>query len=230
MNAVTHMQDNATALHERVRGAAERADRDPADVTIVAVSKTFDRALMDEAYRLGFRVIGESRVQEICQKCETPLPADAELHMIGPLQSNKVRQLLPLIQVLQTLDRASLIDALAKELDRTGLKLKVMLQVNVSGEEQKSGIAPNDLSSVLQRVLAEPAIQPIGLMTMAPIDADEAALKYVFGGLRRLRDDMQQAHGVALPNLSMGMSNDFEIAIAEGATHVRIGRSLFGSR
>lgn len=230
MSEVAHLERNAHLLRERVARAAEQARRDPASVTIVAVSKTFERALVDEAYRLGFRVFGESRVQEIRQKFESPLPADAELHMIGQVQTNKVRQLVPHVQVVQTLDRLSLVHALAKELLRSGTSLEVMLQVNVSGEEQKAGLAPGQLDDMMGAVLHSPGIEPIGLMTMAPLGADEATLRQVFGGLRLLRDQMQQAHGITLPALSMGMSDDFEIAIAEGATHVRIGRSLFGAR
>lgn len=224
------LQANAEEILGRVRAAAERSDRDPNEITVVAVSKTFERSLMDRAFELGFRAFGESRAQEIRQKCETPLPEEAELHMIGPLQTNKIRQILPHIDVLQTVDRPRLVKALAKELQQQRAELKVMLQVNVSGEEQKSGVAPEDASELLTQTLAAPSIQPIGLMTMAPYDADTSTQRDVFRGLRELRDELQQQHGVELPALSMGMSDDFEIAIAEGSTHVRIGRALFGAR
>lgn len=230
MISLDYLQENASTLRERVRVAAEKADRDPAEITIIAVSKTFDRELMDEAYRLGFRVFGESRVQEIRQKCEVPLPPDAQLHMIGPLQSNKIRQVLPHIQVLQTLDRESLLKPLIKELARSEQILDVMIQVNVSGEQQKSGISPTELPAFVATVVAASELNPIGFMTMAPYGADAATLDQVFGGLRQLRDDMEQQHGQAMPALSMGMSDDFESAIAAGATHVRLGRSLFGER
>ena len=221
---------NAEEILERVRIAAESADRDPIEITVVAVSKTFDRELMDQAYELGFRVFGESRAQEIRQKSEPPFPEDLELHMIGPLQTNKIRQILPHVHVLQTVDRTRLISALAKELAKQDATLKVMLQVNISGEEQKSGVAPEDAEKLLAAALDADGIEPVGLMTMAPYGADEATQKYVFRGLRELRDRLQEAHGVAIPALSMGMSDDFETAIAEGATHIRVGRALFGSR
>lgn len=230
MISTAHLHDNAIHLRETVHIAAERANRDPGEITIVAVSKTFERALIDEAYELGFRVFGESRVQEIREKFAEPLPVDASLHMIGQMQTNKLRQVLPLIQALETLDRASLVAALEKELARPETTLDVMLQVNVSGEAQKSGISPIELPELLEPTLKIPAIRPVGLMTMAPLGADEPMLRSVFGGLRILRDEMQQRFGIALPALSMGMSSDYEIAIAEGATHVRIGRSLFGER
>lgn len=224
------LQANATEIMERVRLTAIRADRDPNSITVVAVSKTFERALMDQAFELGFRVFGESRAQEIRQKCETPLPEGAALHMIGPLQTNKIRQILPYIDVLQTVDRPRLIETLSRELEKNEATLQVMLQVNMAGEEQKSGVAPEQASVLLAHALDAPGIKPIGLMTMAPYGAEEATLRSVFSGLRELRDELAARHSSALPALSMGMSDDFEIAIAEGATHVRIGRSLFGSR
>lgn len=224
------LQANAREIRERVRIAAERANRDPDAITTIAVSKTFDRELIDQAYGQGFRVFGESRVQEIRAKCETPFPDDVELHMIGPLQTNKIRQIAPLVDVLQTLDRQRLIDSLSSELEKQQSTLKVLLQVNIAGEVQKSGVAPQDASALLQSAIEAIGIEPVGLMTMAPYGADDATLRHVFGGLRDLRDQLQQDHGLALPSLSMGMSDDFEIAIAEGATHVRIGRAIFGTR
>ena len=224
------LQKNAEEILDGVRAAAERANRDPDEITVIAVSKTFGRELMDQAYELGFRVFGESRAQEIRQKCETPLPDDAELHMIGPLQTNKIRQVLPHIDVLQTVDRVRLVNSLQKELEKQDSSLKVMMQVNVSGEEQKSGVTPEAAFELLNQIIAASRLEPVGLMTMAPYDAEEATLRNVFQGLRELRDRLEQVHSISLPALSMGMSDDYEIAIAEGATHVRIGRALFGSR
>lgn len=224
------IKKNAEEILGGVRAAAARADRDPDEITVIAVSKTFERELMDQAYELGFRVFGESRAQEIRQKCEPPLPGDAELHMIGPLQTNKIRQVLPHIDVLQTVDRVRLVNALQKELEKQNASLKVMLQVNVSGEEQKSGVTPVAASELLTQITEASRLEPVGLMTMAPYDAEEATLRNVFRGLRELRDRLEQDHNISLPALSMGMSDDYEIAIAEGATHVRIGRALFGAR
>lgn len=225
-----HLRQNAEQILGKLKAAAERADRDPAEITVVAVSKTFDRSLMDEAHALGFRVFGESRVQEIREKCATSLLPESTIHMIGPLQTNKIRQVLPHIDVLQTVDRARLVSALARELELQDQTLKVMLQVNIAGEVQKSGTTPADAPALLDEVLQSPRIRPVGLMTMAPYGADDDILRSVFRGLRELRDKLQESHSVALPDLSMGMSDDFEMAIAEGATHIRIGRALFGSR
>lgn len=224
------LKQNAKEILTSVRTAAERANRDPDEITVIAVSKTFGRELMDQAFDLGFRVFGESRAQEIRQKCETPLPDDAELHMIGPLQTNKIRQVLPHIDVLQTVDRVRLVKSLQKELEKQDASLKVMMQVNVSGEEQKSGVSPEDATELLTGIMAASRLEAVGLMTMAPYDADESTVRSVFCGLRELRDRLEQEHSISLPALSMGMSDDYDIAIAEGATHVRIGRALFGSR
>ena len=227
---VKTLEANARHIHERVAAAAERSDRNPADVTVVAVSKTFPREAIDAAYQLGFRPFGESRVQEIRQKFVEPLPDDASLHMIGQLQTNKVRQVTPLVQCIQTVDRSSLIESLAKELPKRDLTMDVLLQVNVSGEEQKSGCSPDDAPSLLQEIIAVPGLRLRGLMTMAPLVDDPEDTRPVFRALHDLRDRLQDETGHELPVLSMGMSNDFEVAIEEGATHVRIGRSLFGER
>ncbi|MCA9832635.1 MAG: YggS family pyridoxal phosphate-dependent enzyme [Thermomicrobiales bacterium] len=224
------LQDNALALRARVTKAAERAHRDPDSVTIVAVSKGFPRAAVDAAYEAGFRVFGENRVQEIREKYAFPCPADAQVHFIGSLQTNKITQVLPYVQVIETVDRPELVRALQRQLEKHDRVLPVMLQINISGEVQKSGVAPDAAMSLLEDALAAPHIAPVGLMTMAPLDADESMLRSVFGGLRILRDELQERTGHVLPALSMGMSSDFEIAIAEGATHVRLGRALFGER
>ncbi len=227
---ISDLRANATRIRDRVTEAAERADRDPASVTIVAVSKTFPREDVNAAYDAGFRVFGENRVQEIREKYALPFPADLHIHMIGSLQTNKIGQLLPFIDVVETVDRLSLVEALQHQLERHHQQLEVMLEVNVSGEAQKAGVPSEDAGDLLRAVIDAPNLVPVGFMTMAPLGADEAVLRSVFGGLRRLRDQLQHDFGVAVPALSMGMSNDFEIAIEEGATHVRIGRALFGER
>src|SRR5690606_36204946 len=197
---------------------------------IVAVSKAFPRESIDAAYQRGFPTFGETRVPDLRQKYDQLLPDDASLQMIGHLQTNKVRQVTPLVQCIQTVDRSSLIESLAKELPKRDLTMDVLLQVNVSGEEQKSGCSPDDAPSLLQEIIAVPGLRLRGLMTMAPLVDDPEDTRAVFRALRDLRDRLQDETGHGLPVLSMGMSNDFEVAIEEGATHVRIGRSLFGER
>ncbi len=146
------LQARAGAVRERVRIAAGRAGRAVDDVNIVAVSKTFPREAIDAAYALGFRVFGESRVQEIRDKFATPLPPDASLHLIGQLQTNKVRQAIRHVTCVETLDRSSLVEALGKELRKTGASMSVLVQVNVSGEEQKAGVAPEDAEALVREL------------------------------------------------------------------------------
>lgn len=220
----------AGIVRSRVTDAAIRAGRPPDDVTIVAVSKTFPREMIDAAYGLGFRVFGENRVQEIREKYDTPLPPDAALHLIGQLQTNKVRQVIRYVTCVETVDRSSLVEALGKELRKAGETLSVLVQVNVSGEEQKAGVAPEDAEALVREIMAVPELSCDGLMTMAPLVDDPEGARPTFRGLRELRDRLRASTGLALPILSMGMSNDFEVAVEEGATHVRIGRALFGNR
>ncbi len=215
-------------VRERVDNAATAAGRDPASVTIVGVTKTVGRAEVDEAYALGMRVFGENRVQDARRKFETPLPEDAELHMIGSLQSNKAKIAAELFDVIQSVDRASLVEALAKQTEALDRQITILLEINVAGEEQKAGCPIADAPALLDLVRSYPGLHPIGLMTMAPLVEDQNAVRPVFRGLRALAESLETSTGIPLPVLSMGMSNDFEAAIAEGATHVRIGRAIFG--
>ncbi len=197
-------------------------------MTIVGVTKTVGRGAVDEAYGLGLRVFGENRVQDAKAKFASPLPADAQLHMIGSLQSNKAKTAAELFDVIQSVDRASLVEALAKQAESSGKTIEILLEINVAGEAQKAGCPLSDAPSLLNLVQAHVGLRPIGLMTMAPLVDDQMDVRPVFRGLRTLGTSLQERFGVPLPVLSMGMSNDFEAAIAEGATHVRVGRAIFG--
>lgn len=226
----TGFEVRAATIRARVAEAAEGAGRDPDDVTIVAVCKTFPRAYVNAAYEAGFRVFGENRVQEIRDKYETPLPDDASLHLIGPLQTNKVRQVLRDVDCIESVDRARLVSRLANELPKQERTCSVLVQVNVAGEAQKSGCAPEEAEALVRQVMDVPELTCDGLMTMAPFVDDPETVRPVFRQLCELRDLLRESTGLELPILSMGMSGDFEVAIAEGATHVRIGRALFGER
>lgn len=221
--------ENLARVRERIGRAACRSGRDPGDVTIVAVTKTFPREAVDKAHQAGLRTFGENRVQEIRAKFVDPLPRDAELHLIGPLQSNKVKQALVHVDVIETVDRRSLIEAIAKQSVRNGREVRTLIQVNVSGEPQKSGCRPDEVPALLDQLRAAD-IHCDGLMTIAPLTDDAGIIRATFRSLRERRDAERQRTGAPLDVLSMGMSNDFEIAIEEGATHVRIGRALFGER
>lgn len=216
-------------VREKVSDAARAVGRQPEDVTIVAVSKTVDRPAVDAAVALGLRHFGENRVQEASRKFADPLPVDCSLHLIGQLQSNKARPAVALFRVIETVDRASLIDALEKEALRQSEPLDVLLQVNIAREPQKAGCLPEDAPDLMCRLAASEWLMPRGLMTMAPLVDDPEDVRPIFAALHGLRDDLQRQHPlVDLTTLSMGMSNDFQVAIEEGATSVRIGRAIFG--
>ena len=213
-----------------VADASRSSGRQPEEVTIVAVTKTVDRDAIEEAYALGLRHFGENRVQDARRKLEKPgsMPAGSALHLIGQLQSNKARPAVALFDIIESVDRVSLIDALEKEADRRGEPVSVLLQVNIAREPQKGGCAPESASVLLERLVRSPWLRPQGLMTIAPLVADAEETRPVFAGLRALRDSLQrQQPTVDLDTLSMGMSDDFRVAIEEGATSVRIGRAIF---
>ncbi|MCD6033197.1 MAG: alanine racemase domain protein [Thermomicrobiales bacterium] len=221
-----------------VADAARSSGRQPEDVTIVAVSKTVDRDVIDAAYALGLRHFGENRVQDARHKlADSKLrPAEAVLHLIGQLQSNKAKPAITLFNIIESVDRISLIDALEKEAKRRGEgdpsggdRVSVLLQVNIAREPQKAGCMPESASELMGRLVRSPWLRPRGLMTMAPLVADAEETRPVFAELRALRDALQREQpAVDLGTLSMGMSDDFRVAIEEGATSVRIGRAIFG--
>ncbi len=224
----TTLESRLIDVRKRIDRAAERAGRDSERVTIVGVTKTVGRTEIDEAYALGLRDFGENRVQDAKAKFATPLPDDAILHMIGSLQSNKAKNAVELFDVIESVDRASLVEALAKQAVSSNQQIELLLEINVAGEEQKAGCPMCEAPALLQLVLSKPELVPIGLMTMAPLVTDQNQVRPVFRELRELASSLEQTAGIPLPVLSMGMSNDFESAIAEGATHVRIGRAIFG--
>ena len=218
----------ATVQHQ-VAEAAAASGRNPDDITIIAVCKTAPREAVDAAVELGLRHFAENRVQDALRKFETPLPPGCDLHLIGQLQTNKARPAVGLFDVIESVDRLSLVTALEKEASRIEKRLPVLVQVNIAGEEQKAGCAPQDAHDLLAALTASAWLEPQGLMTMAPLVADPEEVRPVFRGLRELRDRLQQQFAdVPLPVLSMGMSNDYPVAIAEGATLVRVGRAIFG--
>lgn len=222
------LAERLSSVQSRAAHAATASGRDPAAVIIVGVTKTVGRDAVDEAYGLGLREFGENRVQDARAKFASPLPSDTKLHMIGSLQSNKAKVAAELFDVIQSVDRASLVEALARQADASGKTIDILLEINVAGEDQKAGCPLEEAPALLKLVGAHSGLRPIGLMTMAPLVDDQDDVRSVFKGLRELGIRLQEESGVALPTLSMGMSNDFEAAIAEGATHVRVGRAIFG--
>ncbi|HLJ44974.1 MAG TPA: YggS family pyridoxal phosphate-dependent enzyme [Bryobacteraceae bacterium] len=209
------------AVQKRITRAAERCGRDPAAITLIAVTKKFPASVIREAYDLGLREFGENYVQEFEGKHgEVADLNGARFHLIGHLQSNKTRKAAELFQVIQTVDTVKL----ARRLDAEGKPLGVMLEVKLSEEESKVGAPPEILTELISGVRACPNLTLLGLMTMPPWSDDPEQTRPYF---RRLRE-LAQAHGLA--HLSMGMSHDLEAAIEEGATSIRIGTALFGPR
>ena len=228
MIAATSLASRIERVGVAVAEAAAAAGRAPGEVTLVAVAKTVDRAVVDEAYALGLRHFGENRVQDALAKYADPLPPDAVLHLIGQLQSNKARPAAGLFDLIESVDRPSLIDALEKVGAASAQPIPVLLQVNVAREPQKAGCSPEDAPALTARLHASPHFSLRGLMTIAPLVPDPEEARPVFAGLRGLRDRLlDQDPSYTLDVLSMGMSDDFPVAIAEGATHVRVGRAIF---
>jgi PLP dependent protein len=218
-----------TAVRARISAAAARVDRDSADVRLIAVCKTHPADAVVAAASGGQRLFGESRVQEA--KAKIPLcPPGLEWHFIGHLQKNKVRQALPLFSLFHGLDSVELAETMDRIAAETGAPVHALAEVNVSGEAAKRGFSPDALRRHFSRLLSLPRLRLAGLMTMAPWSDEPEDARPVFRALRSLRDELATAHGTDLPELSMGMSGDFETAVEEGATLVRIGSSIFGTR
>lgn len=198
-------------------------------MTLVAVSKTVDRSVIDDAYALGLRHFGENRVQRASSVFAADVPGDVVLHLIGQLQTNKVRLASSLFGVIESVDRESLVAALEKEGARGDTTIPILLQVNVARESQKAGCDPDEVVQLGRLIASSDHLELRGLMTIAPLVDDAEAVRPVFRQLRVFRDELQQTiAGLELPVLSMGMTNDFQVAIEEGATHIRVGRALFG--
>ncbi|MBZ8135060.1 YggS family pyridoxal phosphate-dependent enzyme [Afifella sp. IM 167] len=207
----------------RIDAAAREAGRDPASVTLVAVSKTYEAEDIRPVLEAGQRVFGENRVQEAAGKWPALRErfADTELHLIGPLQTNKAREAVSLFDAIHSLDRERLAVALAKEMEKQGRRPTLFVQVNTGEEEQKAGIAPGETEAFVARCREEYGLDIAGLMCIPPFD--EPAGPH-FALLAKL------ARKLGLKGLSMGMSADFETAVKLGATHVRVGSALFGTR
>ena len=217
-------------VRAKVAAACARAGRDPAEVEIVAVTKTHGAEVVEEAWRAGLGIVGENKVQEAAWK-KPMSPSGPSWHLIGHLQSNKVRHALELFDFIHSVDSAKLADRIDFVADEMGASPRVLLEVNVSGEKSKSGMRPEDVEPILRHIAeACPRVTVEGFMTMAPFSEDPEGARPYFRRLRELRDEMEAKLGVGLPRLSMGMSGDYEVAVEEGATWIRLGTALFGDR
>jgi pyridoxal phosphate enzyme (YggS family) len=214
---------------ERIASAAGRVGRDPANVQLVAVTKTVSPERVRAAIAAGLGVVGENRVQEA--EAKRPLAPGATWHLVGPLQSNKARRAIETFEVIQTADSVDLagrIGRLALDLGRG--PYPVLLQVNVDADPAKAGFEPGDLQAALPAILGIEGLRVDGLMTVGRLVTDAEAARPTFIALRRLSERLRGEHLGLGPALSMGMSDDFEVAVEEGATIVRVGRALFGER
>ena len=231
-------------VRERIADAASRAGRNPDDVLLVAVSKTYGMDAIDAAFEAGVQNFGENRVEEAANKIPASngkLPADVTWHMIGHIQSRKTADVARLFRWVQSIDRVKIARRLSDAAGEAGRVLDILLEVNMSGEESKSGFDlsqwpnnPNqntEFVSEIKTMLTLPGIRVQGLMTMAPYSADSETARPIFRRLRELRDALrEQFPQVAWTHLSMGMTADYEVAIEEGATMVRVGTAIFGPR
>ena len=216
----------------RITRACERSGRDPGGVRLIAVTKTHGAGTVKDAVRAGLRDFGENRVQEAVEKIEalrTDFPG-LSWSLIGRLQSNKVKTALKYFQEIQSVDRDSLLEKIAREARVQAKIVPILLEVNIGGQESKAGVAPESCQGLLEKALAEPGVVVGGLMSVPPFRVDPEEARPFFRELARLRERLRDKTGCPLPELSMGMSHDFEVAIEEGATQVRVGTALFGER
>jgi hypothetical protein len=231
---------NLEEIRERMAQAARRAGRNPTEVALMAVSKTHPASAILEAIAAGQTLFGENRVQELAAKREQlgaqASPAsyvNAKFRLIGHLQSNKAARAVELFDAIDSVDSLRLAQRLNQEAERLGRTLDVLLEINIGGEAAKTGFGPNSTTELRLLLQAQPSLPNLairGLMTVPPYTEDPEGAREFFRRLRQLRDQLRASTGLALPELSMGMSHDFEVAIEEGSTCVRVGTSIFGDR
>jgi pyridoxal phosphate enzyme (YggS family) len=220
---------NLNSVRQRVAAACARAGRDAGAVTLVSVSKGQPAEVVCAAAQLGLTVFGESRVQEAKGKIGL-CPARLRWHLIGHLQSNKCRDAVHLFEMIQSVDSLSLAREINKWADKSAKTMPVLIEVNVAGESSKFGYAPEQVLTELQQLNALPRIEVLGLMTVAPFAQDAEKVRPVFRRLRELKGQCEELLGAPLAHLSMGMSDDFEVAVEEGATMIRLGSAVLGPR
>ena len=225
MELAAHLQ----SVRQRIAAACRRSGRDPAAVTLLAVSKSQPPDMIRAAADAGLALFGENRVQEAKSKI-SQCPAHLRWHMIGHLQSNKCRDAVSLFSMIHSLDSLPLAEEINKWAAHFAKTMPVLLEINIAGESSKFGCSPEKLPALLPLVNALPKLEIHGLMTIAPFSADPEKARPVFRRLRQLQADCEQILGAPLPHLSMGMTGDFEVAIEEGATIIRLGTALFGPR
>jgi len=226
------LESRARAVRARIEAACGRAGRDPGEVTLVAVTKTHPIEAIRRAIEAGLTVFGENRVQEGTRKIEALRPEfpDLSWRLIGRLQTNKAKSAVRYFEEIQSVDRTALLDVLAREAGSTGRSVPIYVEMNVGGEASKGGAAAPEIDGLVADAASRPGIELRGLMTVPPFSEDPEDSRPFFRTLRETRDRISRETGAALAGLSMGMSHDFEVAIEEGATVVRVGTAIFGAR
>lgn len=222
--------ENIKYVLEQVHVTAEKVNRDPSEITVVAVTKTVPVELIEQAVAAGLKVLGENRVQELTGKY--PRLPGAEWHLIGHLQSNKVKYIVDKIALLHSMDSMSLAEEVDKRMAPLGRSMDVLVQVNIADESTKFGIKPAETEQFIDKIRSLPGIKIRGLMTIGPYAASEQEIRGVFRHLKVLAEKVKAIDfpEVEMKQLSMGMSNDYRIAVEEGATLIRVGSTIFGQR
>ncbi|MBQ9322072.1 MAG: YggS family pyridoxal phosphate-dependent enzyme [Eubacterium sp.] len=228
---MSELSDNLQRVEERIQKACARSGRDRNSVELIAVSKTKPVPMLMEAYEAGERFFGENKVQEIQEK-GPQMPSDVRWHMIGHLQKNKLRYVVGKTELIHSVDTLELAEAIQAEAMKRETDVSVLLEVNVAGEDTKFGLRPEDTPDLAANIAGLSRVHIRGLMTVAPFVSDPEENRFVFRKLRQLSVDIarQNIDNVTMSVLSMGMTNDFDIAIEEGATCIRVGTALFGAR
>ena len=221
--------ENVENIRRRIACACDKAGRTPGDITLVAVAKTFSAEMVQQVLDVGIYDIGENFVQELREKRENLGNNPIRWHFIGHLQTNKVKYLAEWIHLIHSVDSVDIGREISKRAERSGRTVDILLEVNTTGEKSKFGLAPAVVAMRVKELMQFPNLNVAGLMTIGPFLPDPEESRPAFRTLRTLRDNMKN-EGVHLPHLSMGMTNDFEVAIEEGATLVRIGTAIFGKR
>ena len=219
------LTERISAVRSRIEAACTRASRQATEVALIGVTKTVSHEVAKAAYELGLTDLGESKPQELGKKAAAI--TEARWHLIGHLQRNKIDRTIPLATLVHSVDSLRLLEALDAFGRKRGVPVPVLLEVNCSREETKGGFRPEDVPALSDKLVSLPGVGLQGFMTMASFFDDPERCRPAFAELRELRDRMRSSTGLPLPFLSMGMSNDFEVAIEEGSTHVRIGTTLF---
>lgn len=225
------LKDNLEYVEEEIQKACERSGRAREEVSLIAVSKTKPVEMLQEAYDLGVRVFGENKAQEMSEKYSA-LPNDIKWHMIGHLQRNKIKYIIDKAELIHSVDSIRLAEAIEKEAEKRNITANILIEVNVAREESKFGLLPEEIDEFVDKVKDFSHICVKGLMTIAPNIENPEKNRPIFAHLRKLSVDIakKNAHNITMSILSMGMTNDYQVAIEEGATMVRVGTGIFGKR